>query len=88
MHVQVQRLVSEVKTAIVLEEYATKEQHSVVCFSWAKALNAKNILKEMFPVYSGKCLSCKVVHDWVKKSSRHSKSQMMPDQVALFDTAT
>jgi hypothetical protein len=34
---------------------------------WAKGLNAKHIHKEMFPVYGGKCLSCKAVHRWVKK---------------------
>jgi hypothetical protein len=28
----------------------------------------------MFPVYGGKCLSCKAVHSWVEKFSRgHSK---------------
>jgi hypothetical protein len=32
---------------------------------WAKGLKTKDIHKEMFPIYSGKCLSCKVVHDWV-----------------------
>jgi hypothetical protein len=29
-----------------------------------KRLNAKDIHKEMFLVYSGKCLSCKAVHNW------------------------
>jgi hypothetical protein len=36
-------------------------------FLWAKGLNAKDILKEMFPVYGGKCLSRKAVHNWVEK---------------------
>jgi hypothetical protein len=36
-------------------------------FSWAKGLNPKDIHKEMFPVYGGKCLSLKAVHNWVKK---------------------
>jgi hypothetical protein len=31
--------------ATVLEEYNTEEQHSVVRFSWAKGLNAKDIHK-------------------------------------------
>jgi hypothetical protein len=44
--------------ATVLEEYATEEQPSVVCFLWAKRLDAKDIHKEMFRVYGGKCLSC------------------------------
>jgi hypothetical protein len=48
MHIQ--RLVSVVKMATVLEEYVTKKQHSVVRFLWAKGLNTKDIHKEMFPV--------------------------------------
>jgi transposase len=41
---------------------------------WAKRLNAKDIHKEMFPVYGGKCFSHKAVHNWVKKFSQgHSK---------------
>jgi hypothetical protein len=60
--------------ATVLEECSTTVQHSVARFLWAKALNANNIHKEMFPVYSGKCLSCKPVHNWVEKFSQgHSK---------------
>jgi hypothetical protein len=56
-----------VKSAIVLEVYTTKEQRPVVRFLWAKELNAKDIHKEIFPVYSGKCLSRKAVHNWVEK---------------------
>jgi hypothetical protein len=55
VHVNVQRLVSVVKMATVLEEYTTEEQHFPVRFLWAKGLNAKDIHKEMFPVYGGKC---------------------------------
>jgi hypothetical protein len=36
---------------------------------WAKGLNAKDIDKEMFPVYGGKCLSRKAVHKWTEKFS-------------------
>jgi hypothetical protein len=35
----------------------------------AKGLNEKDIHKEMFPVYGGKCLSRKAVHSWVEKFS-------------------
>jgi hypothetical protein len=35
-----------------------------------KGLNAKDILKEMFPVYGGKCLARKAVHSWVDKFSQ------------------
>jgi hypothetical protein len=60
--------------ATVLEECNTDKQHSVVHFLWAKGLNAKNIHKEMFPVYGGKCLSRRVIHNWVEKFSQgHSK---------------
>jgi hypothetical protein len=36
---------------------------------WAKLLNAKNIDKDIFPVYGGKCLSRKAVHNWVGKTT-------------------
>jgi hypothetical protein len=45
-------------------EYTTEEQRCVVRFLWAKGLNAKDINKEMFPVYGGKCLSRKAFHYW------------------------
>jgi hypothetical protein len=34
-----------------------------VFFLWAEALSAKDIHKEMFAVYGGKCLSHKMVHN-------------------------
>jgi hypothetical protein len=37
---------------------------------WAKGLNAKDIHKEMFPVYGGKCLSRKADHNWVEKRGK------------------
>jgi hypothetical protein len=39
-------------------------------FLQAKGFNAKDIHKEMFPVYSGKCLSHKAIHNRVKKFSQ------------------
>jgi hypothetical protein len=62
-----QRLVSVVKTTTVLEEYNTEEERSVVRFLWRKGPNAKDIHKQMFHVYGGKCLSRKAVHNWVEK---------------------
>jgi hypothetical protein len=68
--------------ATVLEEYTTEEQHSVVPFLLTKELNAKDILKEKFPVYGGKYLPRKGVHNWVEKfSQERSKPQMMLKQV-------
>jgi hypothetical protein len=42
-----------------------------VRFLWANGLSAKDIRKEIFPVYSGKCLSCKAVDNLVKKRGKH-----------------
>jgi hypothetical protein len=39
-------------------------------FLRVKGLNAKDIHKEIFPVYGGKCLSRKVVDNWVEKFSQ------------------
>jgi transposase len=50
----------------VLEE----EQRSIVRFLWAKGPKAKDIRKEMSPVYCEKCLSHKAFHDWVDKFSQ------------------
>jgi hypothetical protein len=59
--------------ATALEECTTEEQRSVVVFLWAKGLNAKDIHKEMFPVYGGKCLSRKAVHNLVTNVSLMTK---------------
>jgi hypothetical protein len=59
--------------ATVLEDCTTEEQRSVVRFLWAKGLNAKDILKAVFPVYGGKCLSRKAVHNWVTNVSLMTK---------------
>jgi hypothetical protein len=56
--------------ATVLEEYTTEEKSSIVHFLWAKGLSEKDIHNEMFPVYGGKCLSRKVVHNWPEKLSQ------------------
>jgi hypothetical protein len=53
----------------MLEGSATKEQRSVIVYLWAEGLSAKVIDKEMFPIYGGKCLSCKAGHSWVEKFS-------------------
>jgi hypothetical protein len=66
----VQGLVSVVKMATVLEGCTIEEQHSFVRFMWAKGLNVKNIHKEMFHVYGGKCLPRKAVHNWTEKFSQ------------------
>jgi hypothetical protein len=57
----------------VCKECITKEQRSDVRFLWAEGLNAKDIHKEMFPVYGGKCLSSKGVHNRVANVSLMKK---------------
>jgi hypothetical protein len=46
------------------------EKHPLVRFLWAKELNAKDIQKETFRVYGGKCLSRKTVSSWVENFSQ------------------
>jgi hypothetical protein len=65
IYARVQRLVSVVKTATVLEACITEEQRSVVRVLRIKELSAKDINRKMFPFYGGKCLSRKAVHNWV-----------------------
>jgi hypothetical protein len=58
--------------AAKLEECTTEEHISVVrFFLWVKGLSAKDVPKEMFSDYSGKCLSCKAVHSWVDKRGKY-----------------
>jgi hypothetical protein len=68
VHVHVQKLVSVIKIATMLEECTIEEQRSVVRFFaslWAKVLNAKDIRKKVFPVYDRKLSSRKAVHTLV-----------------------
>jgi hypothetical protein len=53
--------------ATVIE--AAEEQPPAVRFLWVKGLNAKDIHEQMFPLYGGKCLSGKAVHNWVTNVS-------------------
>jgi hypothetical protein len=56
--------------ATEIEGCTTEDQRPVVCFLWTKGLNAKDILKEIFPLYGGKCLSRKAFHNWVERFSQ------------------
>jgi hypothetical protein len=70
----------------VLEECITKEERSVVRSLWTKGSNAKDINKEMFPVYGGKCLSWKGVHNWVEKFSQ-GRSKVADDAQPVAEVA-
>jgi hypothetical protein len=56
--------------ATVTEERTTEKERSVVRFVLARGLNAKDIPKELFPIYGWKCLSRTAVHSWVEKFSQ------------------
>jgi len=45
------------------------EQRGIVRFLWAKKMEAKDIHKEMLPMYGEHCLSHQAVHNWVQKFS-------------------
>jgi hypothetical protein len=54
----------------VLEEYITEKQRCCA-FLWVGGLTAKNIHKEMFPAYGGKCLSREAIHNLVEKRGKY-----------------
>jgi len=55
--------------AAPLSTCTTIEQRGVVCFLCAKKMEAKDIHKEMLPMYGERCLSCQAVHNCVQKFS-------------------
>ena len=46
------------------------EHRGVVRFLWAKGMSAKDIHKEMLPMYGEHCLSRQAVHNLVQKFSK------------------
>ena len=55
--------------AAPLSTCTTIEQRGVVRFLWAKKMEAKDIHKEMLPMYGEHCLSRQAVHNWAQKFS-------------------
>jgi hypothetical protein len=55
--------------AIVFRECIAEEQRSVVRLLWQDN-SMQRIHKEMFPLYGWKCLSRKMVHNWIEKFSQ------------------
>jgi hypothetical protein len=53
---------------------------------WANGQNTKNIHKEIFPVYGGKCLLAKAVHIWVEKYSQ-GRSKVTDDARSVAEMA-
>jgi hypothetical protein len=66
--ISVHRLVSVFKMVAVFQ--STMEQQCSAEFLVGNILNTKDIHKEMFPLYGGKCLLHKAVHNWVQKFSQ------------------
>ena len=60
--------------AVPLNTCTTIEQRGIVRFLWAKGMAAKDIHKEMLPMYGEHCLSRQAVHNWVKKFSEGRRS--------------
>jgi hypothetical protein len=55
-------------------------------FLWAKELNAKDIHKEIFPVFDRKYLSYKAVHNWIEKFSK-GRSKFADDACSSAEVA-
>jgi transposase len=67
--------------AVPLNTCTTIEQRGVVRFLWAKGMAAKDIHKEMLPMYGEHCLSRQAVHNWVQKFSEGRTSTEDENQV-------
>jgi hypothetical protein len=65
----------------VLEECIPKSSVLLCGFLWAKELDAKDVHKEIFPVYGGKYLSCKEVLNWVEKRSKRFADEEIETEV-------
>jgi hypothetical protein len=69
-YAHVQSLVSVVKWLPCLSVYYRRASFCFAFFCGQKNSMKKNIHKEMFSVYGGKCLSHKAVHKWVEKCGK------------------
>jgi hypothetical protein len=63
----------QLKMAAPLNTCTTIEQRRVVRFLWAKGMAAKDIHKEMLPMYGEHCLSRQAVHNWVQKADKYQR---------------
>jgi hypothetical protein len=52
-----------------LNTCTTIEECGIAWFLWPKGMAAKDIYKEMLPMYGEHCLSRQAVHNWVQKLS-------------------
>jgi hypothetical protein len=81
-HAHVQRLVSVIKIATVLEEFSTEEQLSVIHFCGQKDSMQKIFIMKCFLFSVGNVCRVKRFTTGSRNSLRDvRKSEMMPDQV-------
>jgi hypothetical protein len=66
----------------VLEGVIPKSSVLLCVFLLAKGLNAKDIHKEMFPVYVKKRSSRKAIQNWIDKFS-HGRSKVADDEMEV-----
>jgi hypothetical protein len=50
------------------------EQRGVMWFLWAKNMAAKDIHKEMLPMYGDHCLSRQAIHNWPSKTTSFGRT--------------
>jgi hypothetical protein len=82
MHAHVQRLVSVVKMATMLEQYTTEEQCPVVRFCGQKDSMQRIFIKKCFLFTVGSVCCVKRFTTGLRNSLKEvQNSQMMPDQV-------
>jgi hypothetical protein len=82
VHVHVQRLVSVVKMATVLEECTAEKECPVVRFCGQKDSMQRMFIKKCFLFMVGSvCCIKQFKTEWINSLKDVRKSQMMPDQV-------
>jgi hypothetical protein len=68
------RCSSSYKMAAPLNMCTTTEQRGIVRFLWAKNMAAKDIHKEMMPMYGEHCLSRQAIHNWPSKTTSFGRT--------------
>jgi len=53
--------------AVLPLKVSHNEQHSVICFRWARGRSANAIQSEMHPVYGDRCFTRSTIYVWCKK---------------------
>jgi len=62
---------------VPLNMCTTIEQRGIVRFLWAKDMGAKDIHKEVLPLYGEHCFWCQAVHNWVQHQCDSAKVNVL-----------